>query len=166
MSSANIPTDGYRAPQACKLVGISYRQLDYWARTELIVPSRQAATGSGTPRLYSFADLVQLRVVKRLLSTGISLPKIRKALDWLRAETPDGITLHESTLLSDGIDIWLSHHPAETQHYLMDVLRRGQGVFAIAVGQVHHDLAGAIVGMVPTIDVTVEQSRGQQAVAN
>ena len=161
MSSTNIPTDGYRAPQVCKIVGISYRQLDYWARTGLIVPSLQAADGSGSLRLYSFLDLVRLRVVKRLRATGVSLAKIRKAVDWLRAEMPDGSSLHESTLLSDGIDIWLGSHPAETQHHLMNVLRRGQGVFAIAVGQVRDDLVGETVEMFPPVGGTAEQSPGQ-----
>ena len=71
---------GYRAPQVCKLVGITYRQLDYWARTNLIRPSLQQATGSGSQRLYSFSDVVQLKVIKRLLDAGMSLKKIRSAV--------------------------------------------------------------------------------------
>ena len=71
---------GYRAPQVCKLVGITYRQLDYWARTDLMVPALQRASGSGTQRLYSFTDVVQLKVIKRLLDAGMSLKKIRSAV--------------------------------------------------------------------------------------
>ena len=64
---------GYRGVTACQAVGISYRQLDYWARTSLVVPSIRDASGSGTQRLYSFRDLVVLKVVKRLLDAGVSL---------------------------------------------------------------------------------------------
>ena len=76
-SSLDQATEGYRAPQVCNLVGITYRQLDYWARTGLITPSLQQATGSGSQRLYTFQDVVQLKVVKRLLDAGMSLKKIR-----------------------------------------------------------------------------------------
>ena len=140
---------GYRAPQVCKTVGISYRQLDYWARTDLLKPSLRTAEGSGTQRLYSFGDLVRLRVIKRLLDTGIGLPKIRQAVEWLRSETQSDQPLSDSTLLSDGIDIWTSDNSDQTQHYLMDTLRRGQGVFAIAVGQVQRDLEGETLDLFP-----------------
>ena len=142
--------NGYRAPQVCKLVGITYRQLDHWARTGLLMPSLRAARGSGTQRLYSYTDLVQLRVIKRLRDTGISLAKIRKAIEWLRSEIDEQDPLKDSTLLSDGIDIWTSDNSDETQQYLMDILRRGQGVFAIAVGQVQRDLEGEILELFPT----------------
>ena len=81
---------GYRALEACRIVGISYRQLDHWARTGLIEPSFRSAGGSGTHRLYSFMDLVQLRLVKRLRDTGISLSKIRVAVEWLRTRDYQG----------------------------------------------------------------------------
>ena len=143
-------SNGYRAPQVCKVVGITYRQLDHWARTGLLKPSLRAARGSGTQRLYSFTDLVQLRVIKQLRDTGISLAKIRKAIEWLRSEMDEDLPLADSTLLSDGIDIWASDNSDETQQYLMDILRRGQGVFAIAVGQVQRDLAGETLELFPT----------------
>jgi hypothetical protein len=76
---------GYRGPAVCEIVGITYRQLDYWARTELVQPTLRAATGSGSQRLYSFADMLVLRVVKRLLDTGVALQSIRLAVDHLRA---------------------------------------------------------------------------------
>ena len=75
---------GYRGPTACSAAGISYRQLDYWARTGLVEPSVQAAHGSGSQRLYSFRDILVLKVVKRLLDTGISLQQIRAAVQHLR----------------------------------------------------------------------------------
>ena len=66
-------TTGYRGPTACKAAGITYRQLDYWARTGLVEPTVRPATGSGTQRLYGFRDILVLRVVKRLLDSGVSL---------------------------------------------------------------------------------------------
>jgi DNA-binding transcriptional MerR regulator len=99
-------TEGYRAPQVCSLVGITYRQLDYWARTRLITPSLQRATGSGSQRLYAFPDIVQLKVVKRLLDAGMSLKKIRKAMDILREELASEAPLSNVTLLSDGKTIY------------------------------------------------------------
>ena len=75
---------GYRGPTACQAAGITYRQLDYWARTELVVPTIRGATGSGSQRLYSFKDILVLKVVKRLLDTGVSLQNIRVAVEHLR----------------------------------------------------------------------------------
>ncbi|MDH3540802.1 MAG: MerR family transcriptional regulator, partial [Acidimicrobiia bacterium] len=94
--------DGYRAPQVCSLVDITYRQLDYWARTGLITPSIQSAQGSGSQRRYSFTDIVQLKVVKRLLDAGMSLKKIRQAIDILAQQMQTDSPLADVTLLSDG----------------------------------------------------------------
>jgi DNA-binding transcriptional MerR regulator len=130
--------EGYRVPDVCRIVGISYRQLDYWARTGLVNPSIRQAGGSGTQRLYSFQDLVQLRVIKQLLDTGISLQKIRQAVGFLREhmnKQPVG-----TTLLSDGSRIYSLESPEE----IIDLLQRGQGVFAIALDKVWDDLEGAV----------------------
>jgi len=140
--------DGYRAPQVCNLVGISYRQLDYWARTGLIKPSIQSAKGSGTQRLYSFTDVVQLKVVKRLLDAGMSLKRIRSAMDILREQLDSDAPLADVTLLSDGTTIYAAHSADE----VVDVFRRGQGVFGIAVGPVQQELEGEIHRLFPDIE--------------
>ncbi len=164
-SATQSDQDGYRAPQACQLIGITYRQLDYWARTDLLKPSLRAAGGSGTQRLYSFTDLVQLKVIKRLLDTGISLPKIRKAIEWLRSDMSVSNPLKESTLLSDGNDIWTSDNSDDTHHYLMNILKSGQGVFAIAVGQVQRDLEGQGIEYLPTrVPITGDPYTAEAAV--
>ena len=147
---SQLDHNGYRAPQVCRLAKITYRQLDHWARTGLLEPSLRTARGSGTQRLYSYTDVVQLRVIKRLLDTGISLPKIRKAVEWLRSEVNEAEPLKDSTLLSDGINIWWCDNSEETQQYMMDILRKGQGVFAIATGQVQRDLLADILELFPT----------------
>lgn len=136
---------GYRAPQVCNVVGISYRQLDYWARTDLLRPSLAAANGSGTQRMYSFGDIVQLRVVKRLLDAGMSLKKIRQAMDLLREQLDSDTPLTDVTLLSDGNTIYAAHSAYE----VVDVFRRGQGVFGIAVGPVQAELEGEIHRLFP-----------------
>ena len=137
--------DGYRAPQVCTLVGISYRQLDYWARTGLITPSVQEASGSGSQRLYNFSDVVQLKVVKRLLDAGMSLKKIRKAMEILSVELASESPLTDVTLLSDGITIYAAHSASE----VVDVFKGGQGVFGIAVGPVEDELVGEIHRLYP-----------------
>jgi len=128
---------GYRVPEVCRIIGISYRQLDYWARTELVRPSIQDAQGSGTQRLYSFQDLVELRVIKKLLDAGVSLQRVRKAVEYLQhTKTPTtGVTL-----MSDGARIYAVDSPEA----VVDLLSKGQGVFAIAVDKVVTDLEGSL----------------------
>jgi DNA-binding transcriptional MerR regulator len=145
-------TDGYRAPQVCNIVGITYRQLDYWARTGLLRPSLQTAKGSGSQRLYSFGDIVQLRVVKRLLDAGMSLKKIRQAMDLLRDQLRSETPLADVTLLSDGSTIYAAHSADE----VVDVFRRGQGVFGIAVGPVQQEMEGEIHRLFPEPSKPVE----------
>ena len=135
---------GYRAPQVCKLVDITYRQLDYWARTDLLTPSVASAQGSGSQRLYSFTDVVQLKVVKRLLDAGMSLKKIRQAIVILRQQLDSKQPLADVTLLSDGATIYAAHSADE----VVDVFQRGQGVFGIAVGPVAEELEGELLELV------------------
>ncbi len=147
-------SDGYRAPQVCRLVGITYRQLDYWARTGLLKPSLQEAHGSGSQRLYTFIDIVQLKVVKRLLDAGMSLKKIRFAVEILREQLESDRPLADVTLLSDGQTIYAAHSADE----VVDVFRRGQGVFGIAVGPVEEEVAGALHALLPDTTAAVLQA--------
>ncbi|HET6214846.1 MAG TPA: MerR family transcriptional regulator [Micromonosporaceae bacterium] len=129
---------GYRGVTACHAVGISYRQLDYWARTTLVVPSVRDASGSGTQRLYSFRDLVVLKVVKRLLDAGVSLQNIRKAIDTLRAHGVDDLA--GITLISDGTTVYECRSPEE----VVDLLQGGQGVFGIAISGAFKEIQGSL----------------------
>lgn len=129
---------GFRGPIVCKTVGITYRQLDYWARTGLVTPSVKDASGSGTQRVYSFTDVVHLKIIKRLLDAGVSLQQTRKAIDYL-AESEQQ-PLHEATLLSDGTSIYL----CKSQDEVIDLLSRGQGVFGIAVGRIYEEVQGSV----------------------
>jgi DNA-binding transcriptional MerR regulator len=140
-AATSMNAGGYRVPEVCKVVGITYRQLDYWARTELVTPSIREAGGSGTQRLYSFQDLVLLRLIKSLLDTGVSLQQIRKAIEYLREN--EGNELTGITLMSDGRSIYACSTPGE----VMDVLQKGQGVFGIALDRVRDELEGSLRGM-------------------
>ena len=133
-------TTGYRVPDVCRIIGITYRQLDYWARTGLVTPSIREAGGSGTQRLYSFKDLLLLRVIKSLIDTGISLQSIRRAVDYLRQNVGDDPT--SVTLMSDGRSIYA----CESEDQIIDLVKRGQGVFAIALDKVREDLEGTLAG--------------------
>jgi DNA-binding transcriptional MerR regulator len=129
---------GYRGPTACAAAGITYRQLDYWARTGLVEPSVRPASGSGTQRLYGFRDILVLKVVKRLLDTGISLQQIRSAVAYLRDHgTAD---LAQVTLMSDGVSVYECTSPDE----VVDLLAGGQGVFGIALGRVWMEIEGKL----------------------
>ncbi len=129
---------GYRGATACTAAGITYRQLDYWARTGLVEPSVRNAMGSGSQRLYGFRDILVLKIIKRLLDAGVSLQNIRTAVEYLRNR---GVTELESmTLMSDGASIYECTSPDE----IIDLLQGGQGVFGIAVGRVWSEVEGSL----------------------
>jgi DNA-binding transcriptional MerR regulator len=138
VSATADETVGYRGPTACAAAGISYRQLDYWARTDLVVPSVRSAAGSGSQRLYSFKDVLVLKVVKRLLDTGVSLQNIRIAVDALRKRGVEDLA--GITLLSDGTTVY----ECTSNEEVVDLLRGGQGVFGIAVSGALRELVGSL----------------------
>jgi len=139
-----LPADaGYRGPTACAAAGITYRQLDYWARTGLVEPSVRPAHGSGSQRLYSFRDILVLKVVKRLLDTGISLQQIRAAVQHLRDRGADDLA--QVTLMSDGVSVYECTSPDE----VVDLLQGGQGVFGIALGRVWREVEGTLAELPP-----------------
>ena len=129
---------GYRGQTACGAVGISYRQLDYWARTGLVEPSVRGASGSGTQRLYSFRDILVLKIVKRLLDTGVSLQQIRAAVGHLRERGVEDLA--QITLMSDGASVYECTSADE----VIDLVQGGQGVFGIAVGRVWRGVEGSL----------------------
>ena len=134
-----MPEDvGFRGPTACAAAGITYRQLDYWARTGLVSPSVRPATGSGTQRLYGFRDVLLLKVIKRLLDAGISLQQIRTAIAHLSKQGIDDLT--QITLMSDGASVYMCTSPDE----VIDLLAGGQGVFGIALGGVWREVEGSL----------------------
>jgi DNA-binding transcriptional MerR regulator len=136
--------DGYRGPQVCSIVSISYRQLDYWARTNLLRPSISEAKGSGTQRRYSYRDLLELKVIKRLLDAGVSLQSARRAIEVLRKSGEDVAT---ANLVLNGSQSVLAHSGEE----IIDLLQGGQGVLNIvALAGVVQELDAAIHDLTPT----------------
>jgi DNA-binding transcriptional MerR regulator len=129
---------GYRGPTTCAAAGITYRQLDYWARTGLVEPSVRAAYDSGAQRLYGFRDILILKVVKRLLDTGISLQQIRATVQHLRYHGPEDLA--QVTLMSDGKNVYECTSPDE----VVDLLAGGTGMFGIALGRVWQEVAGEL----------------------
>jgi DNA-binding transcriptional MerR regulator len=132
---------GYRGPTACTAAGITYRQLDYWARTGLVEPSVRPASGSGSQRLYGFRDILALKIVKRLLDTGISLQQIRTAVAYLREQGASDMA--RVTLMSDGASVYACTSPDE----VVDLLQGGQGVFGIALGRVWQEVEGTLANL-------------------
>lgn len=135
------PSAGFRGAVAARAAGITYRQLDYWARTGLVEPTVRGAAGSGTQRLYGFRDILVLKLVKRLLDTGISLQQIRTAITQLR---DSGVNdLAQTTLMSDGASVYMCTSNDE----VIDLVNRGQGVFGIAVSKVLREVESSLVDL-------------------
>ena len=138
---------GFRGPQVCKIVGISYRQLDYWARTDLVRPSLADAKGSGTQRRYGYTDLVELKVIKSLIDAGVKLQTARKAIEYLREDLGDDWA--SASLVLNGTDSVL----ARDGDALVDLVRKGQGVLNIvSLGQVVDELEASIHELAPEGD--------------
>ena len=155
-----LPTDvGYRGTTACAAAGISYRQLDYWARTGLVEPSVRPATGSGSQRLYGFRDILVLRVVKRLLDTGISLQQIRAAVAYLREHGAADVA--QITLMSDGASVYACTSPDE----VVDLLQGGQGVFGIALGRVWQEVEGSLADLPADVGEDAATAQGTDELA-
>ena len=131
---------GYRGSVARKSAGSRFRQLVYWARTELVVPTVRSASGSGTQRLYSFRDVLVLKIVKRLLDTGVSLQQIRTSIDHLHTRGIEDLA--GITLMSDGTTVYECTSPSE----VIDLVQAGQGVFGIAIGRVWREIEANLNG--------------------
>ncbi|CAN5388497.1 MerR family transcriptional regulator [soil metagenome] len=149
---------GFRGPTACKAADITYRQLDYWARTGLVEPTVRSATGSGTQRLYSFRDILLLKIIKRLLDAGISLQQIRVAIEHLRQRGTEDLA--RVTLMSDGASVYECRSADE----VIDLLQGGQGVFGIAIGGVWKEIEGSLAEL-PSERTVVESSASDELAA-
>jgi len=130
----------YSSGQVCNIVDLSYRQLDYYDRTDIVKPSVNNAVGCGSRRMYSFDDLLKLKVIKKLLEAGVSLQKIRKAKKYLENKEGQKDAFLDVTLISDGESVYACNSDRD----IIDTLKSGQGVFGIALGKVYEDLRGDI----------------------
>jgi len=156
---------GFRGPQVCSIVGITYRQLDYWARTDLVRPSVADAKGSGSQRRYSYRDLLELKVIKSLLDAGVSLQSARRAIEYLRKNLGEDVA--SANLVIDGGGSVLARSGEE----IVDLLRRGQGVLNIVpLAGVQGEVDAAIKELPsaadrPPADRSAHPSAGSRAAA-
>jgi DNA-binding transcriptional MerR regulator len=147
--------NGFRGPQVCSIVGISYRQLDYWARTDLLRPSLADAKGSGSQRLYSYQDLLELKVIKQLLNAGVKLQQARRAIACVRQSGGD-LAAANLVIGAEGTVL------ARSGEEIVDLLRGGQGVFNIVpLAPVVDEVDAAIL----RIDARRSDAGAEQAVA-
>ena len=160
-STGAVHNQGYSAKFTADVVGITYRQLDYWARTDLIVPSLAQAAGSGSRRQYSYDDLVRLKVINRLLDNGIKLEKVRAIFDYIRNEL--GVDISSANLVIDGASAAI----VRSQDELIDALQRGQGVLPLS--NIGREVDAAIIEFRPAVadededEVADEDADGQAA---
>jgi len=152
--------EGFSGPQVCDVVGITYRQLDYWDRTDLLKPSLSEAHGSGTQRRYSYRDLVQLKIIKGLLDAGVKLQSARKAIESLR--TDRGVDWHTASLVLNGSDSVL----ARDGDHLVDLVRGGQGVFnVVSLGPMVEELDARILELAPRTTAPAASTNGDRRTA-
>jgi DNA-binding transcriptional MerR regulator len=147
-------TEGFSGPQVCGLVGITYRQLDYWARTGLLIPSIATATGSGSKRRYSYHDVLEIKVIKQLLDAGISLQRTRNAVECLRDNL--NADLASTSLILSGSSSVLASDDGE----IVDLLKGGQGVFnIISMAGVISELDADIVSIANKSTTNIVQTK-------
>ena len=143
---------GYTGPQVCKIVGISYRQLDHWTTTKLINSSLRNIKGSGHHRTYSFEDLLKVKIIKNLREAGMSLQKIRQALKALEKLMGSDSNYSDVTVVSDGQSIYASRDEMQ----FIDILKKGQAVFGISLGPVQEEVERIVIDLWPS-DIEVSE---------
>jgi DNA-binding transcriptional MerR regulator len=136
---------GYRGPIACRAAGITYRQLDYWARTDLVRPSLVDAAGSGSRRRYSYRDLLELKIIKKLLDAGIRLETVRDVFTYLRDNLGEDV-VSANLVISDHTVVL-----ARSDQEMIDLIRKGQGVLNLLPLQGVKDEIDAVVAL-PVLD--------------
>ncbi len=138
---------GFSSTRTAEIAGITYRQLDYWAREDIVRPALTKASGSGSRRLYSYRDLLELRVIKTLLDSGIKLQQVRKGLDYMRDQLGEDVT--SANLVISGT----SSVVVNTGEELIEILQNGQGVLnVLPLGGVKDTVDERIVDLFPESD--------------
>jgi DNA-binding transcriptional MerR regulator len=136
---------GYTGPEVCKITGITYRQLDHWTTSSLIKASIRNLKGSGFHRVYSFQDIIQIKLVNKLREAGVSLQKIRIALKNIESILGDNINISDVSVFSDGKSIYV----ISDNDQIIDLLKKGQAVFGISLGPVHTEAEAEIFSLYP-----------------
>jgi len=150
--------EGFSGNRAAEIVGITYRQLDYWARTDLVRPSLSDATGSGSRRRYSYTDLLELRVIKSLLDAGIKLENVREVFAYLREHLDQDIS--SANLVIQGNSSVVISDDGQ----LIDLVRHGQGVLNILpLGGVRDEMDARIDRLRPRSAARRDAQRASRA---
>tara|TARA_B110000438_G_scaffold130292_1_gene126502 strand:- start:1137 stop:1580 length:444 start_codon:yes stop_codon:yes gene_type:complete len=136
---------GYTGPEVCKITGITYRQLDHWTTSSLIKASIRNLKGSGFHRIYSFQDIIQIKLVNKLREAGVSLQKIRIALQNIESVLGQNINLSDVSIFSDGKSIYV----ITDNDQMIDLLKKGQAVFGISLGPVQVEAEAEIFSLYP-----------------
>ena len=136
---------GYTGPEVCKITGITYRQLDHWTTSSLIKASIRNLKGSGFHRVYSFQDIIQIKLVNKLREAGVSLQKIRIALKNIDSILGDNINISDVSVFSDGKSIYV----ISDNDQMIDLLKKGQAVFGISLGPVHTEAEAEVFSLYP-----------------
>lgn len=147
-------TEHFSGKKAAEIAGITYRQLDYWARTDLVRPSIADATGSGSRRRYGYRDLLELKVVKTLLDNGIKLESVRTVFSYLRDQLGEDIASAQ-LVIANGTAVLVR------EDELVDLLREGQFVMGsiLSLGGVQREVDAAIVDLRPAGDAVPQTER-------
>ena len=151
--AAGALADGFPGPQTADLVGITYRQLDHWARKGLVRPSVAQAAGSGSRRRYSYNDLVELKIAKKMRDQGIDLVSIARAFDYLRNQL--GGEVAAANIVISGSDVLLVD-----DDQVLSLLRQGQAAMltVVPVAGVRRELDADVVKLYPDEPVAVQLS--------
>lgn len=158
LPTPDAETVGFSGRKTAEIVGISYRQLDYWARTELVTPSLAEARGSGSRRLYSYRDLLELKVIKTLLDSGIKLESVRRVFNYMRDQLGEDIS--SANLVINGATSVLVRSGEE----LIDVLQQGQGVLnVLPLAGVKDEIDARILELRPAVTTEVMEGDGPNA---
>jgi DNA-binding transcriptional MerR regulator len=136
---------GYTGPEVCKITGITYRQLDHWTTSNLIKASIRSLKGSGFHRIYSFQDIIQIKLVNKLREAGVSLQKIRLALTNMESVLGEDINISDVSIFSDGKSIYV----ISDNDQMIDLLKKGQAVFGISLGPVRTEAEAEIFSLYP-----------------
>jgi|TARA_B110000914_G_scaffold21248_1_gene15974 DNA-binding transcriptional MerR regulator len=136
---------GYTGPEVCKITGITYRQLDHWTTSNLIKASIRSLKGSGFHRIYSFQDIIQIKLVNKLREAGVSLQKIRLALTNMENVLGEDINISDVSVFSDGKSIYV----ISDNDQMIDLLKKGQAVFGISLGPVRTEAEAEIFSLYP-----------------
>ena len=138
LSDEEAPVRGYRGTVASKVAGITYRQLDYWARKQILEPSITPSHGSGSRRLYSFKDIVVLAASKKLLDAGVNLQNVTAAIGFLMKRTTT--QLEHVTIMCDGLEV----HECTDSEMMLELLLSGKAVFAVSIGSLWHEIRASL----------------------